>query len=82
VKEIAMSTIRIDANAVSGVWTRSLDSAPHADAVRQGEAFGDFSAFSRQDGTLSVSAGLGRDLDSTARAVCDRLTDISDHGFG
>ncbi|MGR4862174.1 hypothetical protein [Caulobacter sp. LARHSG274] len=77
-----MSTIRIDANAVSGVWARGLDSAPRADAAGRGEAFGDFSAFSRQDGALSLATGVHRDLDGTARAVCDRLTDFGDNGFG
>jgi len=76
-----MSTIRIDANAVSGVWARGLDSASPSAAGRQGQAFGDFSAFSRQDGALSLSASH-RDLDSTAREVSDRLTDTRDNGFG
>ena len=76
-----MSTIRIDANTVSGVWARGLDSASPSTAGRQGQAFGDFSAFSRQDGALSLSSSH-RDLDSTARAVSDRLTDTRDNGFG
>lgn len=76
-----MSTIRIDANAVSGVWARGLDSAAPSAAGRQGQAFGDFSAFSRQDGALSLSS-THRDLDDTARAVSDRLTDTRDNGFG
>lgn len=76
-----MSTIRIDANAVSGVWARGLDSAPPSNAGRQGQAFGDFSAFSRQEGALSLSSAH-RDLDDTARAVSDRLTDTRDNGFG
>ncbi|KRA67140.1 hypothetical protein ASD89_02665 [Caulobacter sp. Root656] len=76
-----MSTIRIDANAVSGVWARGLDSASPSVAGRQGQAFGDFSAFSRQDGALSLSS-THRDLDSAARAVSDRLTDTRDNGFG
>jgi len=76
-----MSTIRIDANAVSGVWARGLDSASPSAAGHQGQAFGDFSAFSRQDGALSLSS-THRDLDSAARAVSDRLTDTRDNGFG
>jgi hypothetical protein len=76
-----MSTIRIDANAVSGVWARGLDSASPSVTGRQGQAFGDFSAFSRQDGALSLSS-IHRDLDSTASAVSDRLTDTRDNGFG
>ena len=76
-----MSTIRIDANTVSGVWARGLDSASPSAAGRQGQAFGDFSAFSRQEGALSLSSNH-RDLDSTARAVSDRLTDTRDNGFG
>lgn len=77
-----MSTIRIDANAVSGVWARGLDSVSPSATGGQGQAFGDFSAFSRHEGTLSVSTGTHRDLDSTARAVSDRLTDTRDNGFG
>ena len=76
-----MSTIRIDANAVSGVWARGLDNAAPSAAVRQGQAFGDFAAFSRQDGALSLSS-THRDLDDTARAVSDRLTDTRDNRFG
>lgn len=76
-----MSTIRIDANAVSGVWARGLDSASPSAAGRQGQAFGDFSAFSRQEGALSLSSAH-RDLDNAARAVSDRLTDTRDNGFG
>ena len=77
-----MSTIRIDANAVSGVWARGLDSASPSAAGRQGQAFGDFSAFSRQEGSLSLSSGASRDIDGAARAVSDRLTDTRDNGFG
>ena len=76
-----MSTIRIDANAVSGVWARGLDSASPSAGARLGQAFGDFSAFSRQEGSLSLSANH-RDLDDAARAVSDRLTDTRDNGFG
>jgi hypothetical protein len=76
-----MSTIRIDANTVSGVWARGLDSASPPVAGRTGQAFSDFSAFSRHEGSLSLSAHH-RDLDSTARAVSDRLTDTRDNGFG
>lgn len=76
-----MSNIRIDANAVSGVWARGLDSAAPSAGGRQGQAFGDFSAFSRQEGRLSLSASAHRDIDGAARAVSDHLTDTRDNGF-
>lgn len=75
-----MSASRIDAPSVSGVWNRGLPAAGPASEPSRAQAFGDFSGFSRHDGRIGLS-GAARDLDSTASAVADRLTDTRDNGF-
>jgi len=75
-----MSASRIDAPSVSGVWSHGLSGISPAGEPSRAQAFGDFSGFSRHDGRIGLS-GAARDLDDTARAVADRLTDTRDNGF-
>lgn len=75
-----MSASRIDAPSVSGVWSHGLTGISQAAEPTRAQAFGDFSGFSRHDGRLGLSSAA-RDLDGTARAVADHLTNARDNGF-